>query len=140
MVGYFRGLALAATLAALPVQALAAGASDVLTAINQCGMTDPTGQTHMLSLNGDTIVLRNQDKDRLRTMAEIPAAKAQFDFQPRSPNPEYGATLSLKCADGTECVAFKRDDGFTWKALGFALILNTACGRELDLAGKSLPR
>lgn len=135
----FRGLALAALFVSLPHQAGAAAASEILANVNQCGMRDPTGQTHLLSLSGDAIVLRNQDQGRVRTTGTIPIAKAVFDFQPRSPNPEYGATLSLKCDDGSDCAEFKRDDGFTWRALGFAVILESNCGHAIDLAGKTLP-
>jgi hypothetical protein len=140
MVGLFRGLALAALTACLPLQAAAATASEILAGLNQCGMRDPTGQTHLLSLDGDAVVLSNQDQGRVRTTGSIPVAKAVFDFQPRSPNPEYGATLSLKCADGSDCAEFRRDDGFTWRAMGFAVILESNCGHAVDLAGKSLPR
>jgi hypothetical protein len=140
MIGVLRGLALAAVAACLPLQASAATASDILAQVNQCGMRDPTGQSHLLSLSGDTILLKNQDQGRVKTTGAIPVAKAVFDFQPRSPNPEYGATLTVKCSDDSQCVEFRRDDGFSWQALGFAVLIETACGQALDLAGKSLPR
>lgn len=139
MIVMFRGLALAALLASLPLQAAAATASEILANLNQCGMRDPTGQTHLLSLNGDAVVLRNQDQGRTTTTGSIPIAKAVLDFQPRSPNPEYGAALSLKCNDGSDCAEFKREDGFTWRALGFQVILESNCGHAADLSGKSLP-
>jgi hypothetical protein len=140
MVGTMRGLALAALAAFLPVRASAATATEILARVNQCGMRDPTGQSHLLSIAGDAIVLSNQDQGRVKTTGAIPVSKAVFDFQPRSPNPEYGATLTVRCSDDSQCAEFKRDDGFSWRALGFAVLLETDCGKALDLAGKSLPR
>lgn len=139
MVGYPKGLALAALLAILPSAAAASTASEVAEKINWCQMKDPVGLTHQFSVKDGKILLRDEGGAYIGVTSSMPLDKMVFDFQPRSSNPDYGAILSAKCKDESACVDVKRDTGATWQVPGVMVFVQIDCGKALDLAGKSLP-
>jgi hypothetical protein len=139
MVVNSKGLLLAALLAALPAAASASTASEIAEKINWCQMKDPVGLTHLFSVKGDQIVLRDEGETFVGVTSTMPISKMVFDFQPRSFNPDYGAILSAKCKDGDACVEVKRDNGPSWRSERVQVFVQVECGKALDLAGKSLP-